>query len=188
MVVIEKPQGMFIDWPSMVGLGQISIRDFLRDQPGEAVALRVRARVGHYYNNDFSDTAKWLCLRLSDVTNENVVHGYVDRALPVAEALEKNLADPESGREVPDAALVVVIQRSPGNPGPDQARIVKLVSATWFHESGLPGLMAQADIAAAAAAAPASPPSGAPAPEALPEAPGALARPEVVAPSLIPEN
>ena len=142
-VVVEKPGGMLIDWPSLVGLGELLVKSFIEQKPAESVVLRAKARLGHYYNNHFSDSTKWLSIRLSDVTDDNVIHGYVDRRLPIAAAMESYFADPEANRYKPDDPVTVVVKHPAGNTNADQTQILELVSTTWYYPDGLKALIEQ---------------------------------------------
>lgn len=143
-VLVEKTGSMKVDWPSLVGLGEMSVKDYLRTAPPGVVVMRARARVGHYYNDYFTDSRKWLSIRLSDVTDENVIHGYYDRALPGANSMEQTFADPEADREKPDEPVIVVLKHPAGNVRSEQTEIVGLVSTTWYLQDGLKPLIEQA--------------------------------------------
>jgi hypothetical protein len=143
-VVVEKPEGMKVDWPSLVGLGQMSIKEYIRRAPDEVVVLRARARLGHYYNDYFGDSAKWLSVRLSNVTDDVVIHGYYDRSRPAAAWIEQRLPNPEINPGQPDEPVTLVLKQPAGNFRSDQARIVSLVSTTWYHQDGLKPLIEQA--------------------------------------------
>jgi hypothetical protein len=143
-VLVEKPGGMLVDWPSLVGLGEMSIKEYLRRSPAEVVVVRARARIGHYYNDYFSDSSKWLSIRLSDVTDENVIHGYYDRAMPAAAWMEQRFPNSEINPDVPDEPVIMVLKHPAGNLRSDQTRIVSLVATTWYHQEGLKPLIEQA--------------------------------------------
>lgn len=145
-VVVEKPDGMLIDWPSLVGLGEMSVQDYISSKPEEVVVLRARARIGHYYNNYFNDSSKWLSIRLSDVTDEHVIHGYVDRSLPVASVMESTFADTESKVKKPDEPVIVIIKHPAENSHSDQTQIIGLAAMTWYHPDGLKALIERARL------------------------------------------
>ena len=143
-VIVEKPDGFRIDWPSLAGLGEMPVKQYVKTMPAQVVVLRARARLGHYYNHYFSDSSKWLSIRLSDVTDETVFHGYVDRALTVSTFMETTFPDPESDRNFPDKPVIVILKHPPGNLQSDQTQILGLLSITWYHPGGLQPLIEQA--------------------------------------------
>lgn len=143
-VLVEKPEGMKVDWPSLVGLGEMSLKEYLKTSPAEVVVLRARARIGHYYNDYFADSSRWLSIRLCDVTDENVLYGYVDRSAPIASMMENSFADPEGDRVKPDEPVIVVLKHPPGNAASNQTQIVSLVAMTWYQHGGLTPIIEQA--------------------------------------------
>lgn len=143
-VIVEKPDGMRIDWPSLAGLGEMTVKQYLQTMPAGVVVLRARARVGHYYNHYFADSSKWLSIRLSDVTDENNFHGYVDRSLIFAGVMETSFPNPEAGRTIPDTPVIVVLKHPGGNVQSDQTQIIGLLATTWYHSGGLLPLIEQA--------------------------------------------
>lgn len=143
-VIVEKPKGMVIDWPSLTGFGEMPLKQYLRTMPPGVVVLRARARIGHYYNHYFADSSKWLSIRLSDVTDENAFHGYVDRSLTIADAMETSFPSPEAGRDIPDKPVIVVLKHPPGNVQSDQTQIISLLATSWYYSGGLQPLIEQA--------------------------------------------
>jgi hypothetical protein len=136
-VVVEKKDGMKIDWPSFVGLGEMSLKEYVRSMPPGVVVMRARARLGEYYNNYFADSKRWLSVRLCDVTDDNEVYAYYDRELPGSAELAEALPDPSAKVKRPDVPVIVVLKQPKGNIHADQAQIVAFISSTWYHEEGL---------------------------------------------------
>lgn len=137
-VVVEKPDGFKVDWPSLVGYGEMSVLDFIQTVPKGVVVLRARARLGEYHNDYFNDTKRWLSIRLSDVTDENVMHGYFDLEQPGMDKVGKSFPGPKSSDLSPEVPVIVVLKHPAGNRRSDQAVIVSLLSANnWYLEEGL---------------------------------------------------
>jgi hypothetical protein len=143
-VVVEKKDGMKIDWPSLVGLGEMSLKDYLRKVPKGVVVMRARARIGDYYNDYFNDGKRWLSVRLCDVTDDNVIHAYFDRELPGAQEVVQALPDPQDRVPRPDSPVIVVLKHPPGNLASDQTQMIALLALTWYREDGLKPLAEQA--------------------------------------------
>ena len=137
-VVVEKPNGMIIDWPSLVGYGELPLDDYLKSMPPETIVVRARARVGQYYNDHFANTSAWLSIRLSDVTDETVIHGYISRENPISRLMETAFPDPLRDKVPrPDEPVIVVLRQPSGNFKADQTEIVSLESRTWYQQNGL---------------------------------------------------
>jgi hypothetical protein len=87
------PQGKFlIDWESLVGYGEMSFADFRAQRPDKPVMLRAYVRQFEYYNFEFSDSSKFLCVKLSSENGEHSVYGYSDRTSALGRWLESELA------------------------------------------------------------------------------------------------
>ncbi len=143
-VLVEKKDGMKIDWPSLVGLGEMSLKDYLRSTPKGVVVMRARARLGEYYNDYFNDSKRWLSVRLCDVTDEHVLHAYFDRDLPGAREVVQSLPDPADRVPRPDAPVIVVLKHPEANLASDQTQMIALLALTWYQEDGLKPLAEQA--------------------------------------------
>jgi hypothetical protein len=143
-VVVEKQEGMKIDWPSLVGLGEMSLKDYLQKVPKGVVVMRARARIGEYYNDYFNDSKRWLSVRLSDVIDDNVIHAYFDRELPGVQEVIQALPDPRDRVPRPDSPVIVVLKHPPGNLASDQTQMIALLDLTWYRKDGLKPLAEQA--------------------------------------------
>ena len=148
MIVTEREGGMKIDWPALVGHGQVTVQEFATAMPREEKVLRVRARMGHYYNGPFSDDRRWLSVRLADVTDEHVVFGYVERGTDLAEALAAALPDPLARDPRGDLPLTVRLA-SVGDKPAGLARLSSVVAWTWYLPDGLEKAVAGAAPAGA---------------------------------------
>lgn len=143
-VIVEKPGGFMLDWPSLVGLGEMPVKEYVKTMPSQVVVLRARARIGHYYNHFFADSSKWLSIRLSDVTDDNVFHGYADRSLNLAGYMESTFPNPETGKNFADKPVIVVLKHPSGNLQSDQTQILALFAVTWYLPGGLKDVIEQA--------------------------------------------
>ena len=137
-VVVEKPTAMLIDWPSLVGFGEMPLDEYIKSMPPQTVVMRARASIGQYYNDYFANTKAWLSLRLSDVTDDHVIHGYVSRENPIHQLIESVFPD-QMRDKVPrmDEAVIIVLRQPTGNTKGDQTEIVSLESRTWYEPNGL---------------------------------------------------
>lgn len=85
-------EGRFlVDWESLVGYSEMSFKDLREKRPVTPVLLRVFAREFEYYNFEFSDAAKYLCVKLTSENGEQSVYGYAERGTVLADWLSASL-------------------------------------------------------------------------------------------------
>jgi hypothetical protein len=93
IAMLRGPQGKFlIDWESLTGYGEMSFQDFRTKRPTKPVALRAYVRLFEYYNFEFSDAKKYLCMKLTSENGESSVYAYCERGTELARWLETDLA------------------------------------------------------------------------------------------------
>lgn len=93
IALLRGPQGKFlIDWESLTGYGEMSFQDFRTKRPTKPVALRAYVRLFEYYNFEFSDAKKYLCMKLTSENGESSVYAYCERGTELARWLETDLA------------------------------------------------------------------------------------------------
>lgn len=86
--------------------------------------MKVFANLDDYYNYDYRDEKKWLCLRLRDRWFESSCYAYIEWSAPGVAAL----------RSLATAAPVVLeIKFTPGQER-DQAEVVKFHTMGWMGE------------------------------------------------------
>jgi hypothetical protein len=187
LVEKKSPRAMKIDWASLTGTGEMSLGDYMKTKPPRGVVIRARARAGQYYNGAFSDSSRWLSVRLSNVTDEDVIYGYVDRGFTLAQDMESLLPQTAPGAPAFDRPVVVILKYPETGLQPDQTKIIALLSDTWYQPDGLETFIEMArkmDNLEGASGKP----DGAPAePEnkpRKPEGPGAAATPKDAAAAL----
>ena len=81
-----------IDWESLVGYGEMSFAQLRENRPTKPVLLRVFARQFEYYNFEFSDAAKYYCVKMSSENGEQSIYGYVERGTPLGDWVSSSLA------------------------------------------------------------------------------------------------
>jgi hypothetical protein len=81
-----------IDWESLTGYGEMSFQDFRVQRPTKPVMLRSYVRLFEYYNFEFVDAKKYLCIKLTAETGESSIYAYCERGSSLAEWLEADLA------------------------------------------------------------------------------------------------
>ncbi|MDZ4403113.1 hypothetical protein [Prosthecobacter sp.] len=93
VAMLRGPQGKFlIDWESLTGYGAMSFQDFRTKRPTKPVSLRAYVRLFEYFNFEFSDSKKYLCVKLTSENGESSVYAYSERGTELARWLESDLA------------------------------------------------------------------------------------------------
>ena len=89
----RDPQGKFvIDWESLTGYGEISFQEFRSKRPAKPVLMRAYVRLFEYYNFEFSDSKKYLCIKLMSENGDNSVYAYCERGTKLSRWIETDLA------------------------------------------------------------------------------------------------
>lgn len=87
------PQGKFlIDWESLTGYGELSFQEFRTKRPTKPVLMRSYVRLFEYYNFEFSDSKKFLCIKLMSESGESSIYAYCERGTNLARWIESDLA------------------------------------------------------------------------------------------------
>jgi hypothetical protein len=93
VAMLRGPDGKFlIDWESLTGYGEMSFRDFREQRQSKPVTLRTYVRLFEYFNFEFSDTAKYLCIKLTSENGESSIYAYCERGTKLANWLERDLS------------------------------------------------------------------------------------------------
>lgn len=93
IAMLRGPQGKFlIDWESLTGYGEMSFQDFRSKKPATPVLMRSYVRLFEYYNYEFSNPKKYLCIKLISESGDNSLYAYCERGTQLAEWIEKDLA------------------------------------------------------------------------------------------------
>ncbi len=92
VAMLRGPQGTFlIDWESLSGYGELSFNDFRTQKPSRPVFMRAYVRLFEYYNYEFSDSKKYLCIKLISENGENSVYAYCERGSALARSIDADL-------------------------------------------------------------------------------------------------
>lgn len=83
-VLVEgTPAGPKLDWRYLTGSGDLPWSQWLEERPAREVWLRCAAVPDDYYAGEFHDSAKWFCLRITDITRTHTVWAYAERNGPL---------------------------------------------------------------------------------------------------------
>jgi len=93
VAMLRGPDGKFlIDWESLTGYGEMSFPDFREQRHSKPVTLRAYVRMFEYFNFEFSDAAKYLCVKLTSENGESSIYAYCERSTKLGRWLEQDLA------------------------------------------------------------------------------------------------
>lgn len=93
VAMLRGPDDKFlIDWESLTGYGEMSFRNFREQRQSKPVTLRAYVRLFEYFNFEFSDAARYLCVKLTSENGENSIYAYCERDTKVGRWLEQDLA------------------------------------------------------------------------------------------------
>lgn len=135
LVVTRTPEGLKVDWPSLSGVGDMTLAEFCEVRPESPTLLHVSAWRVNYYSFVYSDEQNFLCLRLSDAGDDHSIYGYLPRSQ------EEDMQKATGLLMLPrDSALsgilpqgITVLARFPkGNSSDNQIEITKIVCLGWY--------------------------------------------------------
>ena len=93
IAMLRDPQGKFlVDWESLTGYGEMSFQEFRAQRPTKPVLMRAYVRLFEYYNFEFSDSKKYLCIKLMSESGGSSVYAYCERGTKLARWIETDLA------------------------------------------------------------------------------------------------
>lgn len=93
IAMLRGPQGKFlIDWESLTGYGEMSFQEFRNKRPASPVLMRSYVRLFEYYNYEFSNSSKYLCIKLISENGDNSLYAYCERGSQLARWIETDLA------------------------------------------------------------------------------------------------
>lgn len=84
---------LLLDWESLVGFSDRSMRDFRTARDKTETPFRVQAVRDDYYNFEFADEKKFLSLRLYTPDGDDFVHAFCERDSPIARKLQQVLGE-----------------------------------------------------------------------------------------------
>jgi len=86
-----KGAGLLLDWESWVGYSDVGWTQYQEDKPQNPAWFCVVAEAADYYNYEFSDRARYVCLRLSNPEGTHFLYGYVLRSSQLGHYLNTRL-------------------------------------------------------------------------------------------------
>lgn len=117
-----------IDWPSAVGLNEVSLATFLEKRDTTPRLCRVLAVLDDYYNRDFADERGLVCVKFTDTAQKLAFYGYAPRESEAGKALIASKL-PVKFNGVP---VVVRLKFPEKSTQPDQVEILEYLCAGWI--------------------------------------------------------
>ncbi len=78
---------ILLDWESFVAYSDMSWKELAEKKPTDSVRLRVTAKRAFYYNEEFTDEAKWQAVSLISPNEKDAIYGYVQRGSATSQRL-----------------------------------------------------------------------------------------------------
>lgn len=118
-----------LDWESLVGYGEKSFASLKENRPTNPVLLRVFARQFEYYNHEFADPARYVCVKMSSENGEQSIYGYAEKGTALADWLSTTLTS--TG---PSASLGFTVKVAyPPNAQSNQCvHLLQVLAARWI--------------------------------------------------------
>lgn len=93
IAMLHGPDGKFlIDWESLTGYGELSFHEFRSQRPSKPVTMRAYVRLFDYYNFEFSDAKRYICIKLISESGDSSIYAYCERGTKLSRWLESDLA------------------------------------------------------------------------------------------------
>ena len=116
-----------LDWESFVGASGMSWEDFISRRTISPVLFRAYVNKEDYYNFEFSDEQKYLCVKLTSRDGKSNLYAYVERGTAVAYKVQSALA-----RRPKNATLSVKLAFLEQAQSKDSIRLLDVVAERWF--------------------------------------------------------
>ena len=126
VILEDTDRGFLMDWEEFVRFGERNWEDFVESKSTEVSYFRVRGSLDENSEFAFSDSVKWLCVRISDWISNEDLYGYVDRESELGIKI-KNLLNDEW--EKPCILELSFPEDRMG--GVNQVQIIELVNENW---------------------------------------------------------
>jgi hypothetical protein len=133
-------QTFVVDWESLVEYGEMTWEDLVKKRPVTPVLMRVileHSISTDYFNEDFTDSAKYHCYQIHDHAAEHFLSGYAAVGSPVDKLIRQNLwpvnggIGPDRDKVVHRTYAIVRVQFAKEGKSTRQVEITELVETGW---------------------------------------------------------
>ncbi|MGB0774815.1 MAG: hypothetical protein ACPG32_02850 [Akkermansiaceae bacterium] len=129
-IALERVEGDYkVDWESWVIWTSRPWNKLFTERPQEPEEIRAQCKITQYYNRQFDDEQKWVCVELHYSPEHRILYGYIDKNDPKFTRLIGDLSARRS------QAITVKI-KYPKNPvAANQVQIVEYLQSGWVRPS-----------------------------------------------------
>lgn len=113
-----------IDWESVVGRGDQSFAELKQSRPIEPVMIRAFVRLFEYYNYEFTDSNRYLCVKMIGPNGVDTLYGFAERESELGRWLSAQLAGTAAGTALSGYTMRVAY---PEKAQSDQCLLIKEV-------------------------------------------------------------
>lgn len=125
--LVKDADGSFkLDWESYAGVGDMPWEVFQQQRPVSPVLLRAYAVLDDYYNFEFSDASRFLCLKLVSSDFERVLYAFAETSSETAQRLT---CDPAARSLQP---LTIRVAYPENARSTNCVRLVDVVANRWL--------------------------------------------------------
>ncbi len=127
-VLAPDDRHLGVDWPSFVALSDMEWSQFLESKPATPTQFRLLAEKGYWYDNDFADSRRLYCVKLSNPIDPLAApfFAYTDRSSMLGQQVESLL----HGRSSP-VPVTLRLKFRPGSEVDNQGVLDSLVGSSW---------------------------------------------------------
>lgn len=81
-----------VDWESLAGYSSTAFGELKKLKPVEPAQIRAFVKLFEYYNYEFADSSKYLCVKMTAANGVDMLYGYCERDSELGRWLETQLA------------------------------------------------------------------------------------------------
>jgi len=119
-----------VDWESFAGYCSPAFGELKKLKPVEPVQVRAFVRLFEYYNYEFADSSKYLCVKMIAANGVDMLYGYCERESELGRWLEGQLSHTRTGSAMSGYTLRIAY---PENAQSEQCVWLKqVVASRWL--------------------------------------------------------
>lgn len=119
-----------VDWESLAGYSNPAFAELKKLKPVEPAKIRAFVRLFEYYNYEFSDSSRFLCVKIIASNGVDMLYGYCERESELGRWLQEHLEHTRKGNLMNGYTLTITY---PENAQSDQCVWIKQVLASrWL--------------------------------------------------------
>ena len=119
-----------VDWESLTGFTAPAIAELKKLKPVEPTRIRAFVRLFDYYSNEFTDSARYLCVKIIAANGADTLYGYAERESELGQWLAEQLDHTRKENVLSGHTLMVSF---PEKAQSDQCVIItRVLAARWL--------------------------------------------------------